>query len=1280
MLSRFLSCIFVAVCLLSAMPVQAVVTYSGTGGVQANIFNSNSVRACTTCHSSARTGASRNGAPVGYDFDTYAGASSSAAIANTYVQGDSMPYNNAQTMIVPLNGTEKLLLQAWIDGGALNSAAPDVTTSAATGISRNGGTLNGTANNNGIANSFNYIYSTSQSAVNNNSGVSSVAAGSLGSGGGSQAATSLPVAISGLSCGTTYYFALRGGGSQSTTSSFVTTQAGCPTITTSFADASINEDAIFTRDVQSIGEAASPGSITYTMTVTPSITGLSINSSTGVIAWGQTQNLPLGNNTGAVVVTATGTAGSTSTTSFNLTVVSVNDQLTFTPPAGTTAVKNSAFSYNFGTYVSDVDDANNGTDLTWTLLAKPGWITGISSTGVITGTPDNTALATESVTVQVADGGENGTVPVSRSFTIAVSGTNVAPVLTPVSPVTQTVNEGATLTLPVVVTDPDDANNGSGALTWTISGAPAGMQLSNTGVVTWSPTQANLDPANPQANKTYSNITVQVADGGENGAQPSSTTFNVTVVAQNNAPVISVVAPATAQSTALATYSWAPTATDVDDASNTLVWSLDVSSSLPASGGLTINSSSGLVSWNAPKTGGVYSAVGPGPYSVVVKVTDPHGASNTRAFSLSLVDTDGDGVPDYRDNCPVVSNASQADMDGDGLGDACDPDIDGDGISNVAEIANGYDPYHYDDHAHLDKDGDGLTNLQEYQLCAAAGDATCSSISVDNVPPVITVTDVSVTATGYYTPVAVSATANDYHDGNVPASIYSVDGTVVSGATSPYSFRPGTHAIVWEAFDRAGNRGTATQSATVQPLLTLGGTAVVGAGNLYSVPVRLNGTAPSYPVSVTYTVNGSALAGTDYTALPGTLTFNSGETVSYIPVQIAALLTAEKTLTITLSGVTGAAVLSGNQQFTLALTALPVAPTVSLFVQQSGRDAQVVYLSPAAPITVSAQVYNPDGGTLVYVWDSSSLTAGVTNLGDHLSIDPALIIAGTYPLTLTVQDGGHRVTRTIALIVQNTLPALSNAADTDHDGVPDATEGFVDSNHNGLLDYLDVMDGSAPEIIPLRLGTGINLLLMASADKGLHMSAGTYAVAAQSATTPQAGIQIFATQVANNSGVILDTTNDAIGAIFDFEVSGLTPVATVAHVVLPLPIALVAGVQWREISASGHWIDFVSTGGDEIRSALRVNGQCPLAQSPLYLPGLIPGNNCVQLTLTDGGPNDGDGVVNGAVRMTGAPSLLHSVTVASAPTDSQSSGSADLLTLFMLAATGMILRRKEQVR
>jgi len=53
----------------------------------------------------------------------------------------------------------------------------------------------------------------------------------------------------------------------------------------------------------------------------------------------------------------------------------------------------------------------------------------------------------------------------------------------------------------------------------------------------------------------------------------------------------------------------------------------------------------------------------------------------------ALPDGDGDGVPDVSDNCPSVANPGQADIDGDGAGDACDLDDDGDGVSDAIENA-----------------------------------------------------------------------------------------------------------------------------------------------------------------------------------------------------------------------------------------------------------------------------------------------------------------------------------------------------------------------------------------------------------------------------------------------------------------------------------------------------------------------------------------------------------------------------------------------------------------
>ena len=50
-----------------------------------------------------------------------------------------------------------------------------------------------------------------------------------------------------------------------------------------------------------------------------------------------------------------------------------------------------------------------------------------------------------------------------------------------------------------------------------------------------------------------------------------------------------------------------------------------------------------------------------------------------------LPDSDGDGVSDTADNCPLDPNPLQEDNDGDMLGDICDPDDDNDGTDDVVD-------------------------------------------------------------------------------------------------------------------------------------------------------------------------------------------------------------------------------------------------------------------------------------------------------------------------------------------------------------------------------------------------------------------------------------------------------------------------------------------------------------------------------------------------------------------------------------------------------------------
>ncbi len=96
-------------------------------------------------------------------------------------------------------------------------------------------------------------------------------------------------------------------------------------------------------------------------------------------------------------------------------------------------------------------------------------------------------------------------------------------------------------------------------------------------------------------------------------------------------------------------------------------------------------------------------------------------------YNPSQADTDGDLVGDLCDNCDAIGNTFQTDADGDGIGDPCDPDADNDGIledfdgdPNTPTPCSGGNTMNCDDNSpdiynpmQEDDDGDGIGNLSD---------------------------------------------------------------------------------------------------------------------------------------------------------------------------------------------------------------------------------------------------------------------------------------------------------------------------------------------------------------------------------------------------------------------------------------------------------------------------------------------------------------------------------------------------------------------------------------
>jgi hypothetical protein len=606
-----------------------------------------------------------------------------------------------------------------------------------------------------------------------------------------------------------------------------------------------------------------------------------------------------------------------------------------------------------------------------------------------------------------------------------------------------------------------------------------------------------------------------------------------------------------------------------------------------------------------------------------------------RSGVLSLVtsgqasDSDGDGVSDALDAFPLDPDES-ADTDLDTVGNTADTDDDNDGIPDDVELANGLNPLNSAD-ATLDSDADGISNLDEY-----LGN---TDIGSDSTPPVLMVpSDMVVNATGVLTMVDVGvATATD-----------TVDGVVTPTPDKASPFVSGSHSVTWTATDSAGNSVQGSQMIEITPQVNLGPDQFLGEGSTVRVPVLLNGEAASYPVTIPYTVSGTATNPEDHDLVSATLTLTSG-TSGYIVYQVVddgVNNEGQERVVISLESPTNAVIgQKGSHTVTIVEENLP--PRVQLVIDQNGNTSREFSLADGV-VTVRAQVADPNPG------DGHGFDWGLTDnnlvdtdgdiTNDTLVFDPGSLSSGVYRLQVQVTDDGVPSASVLAQLdirVVQSMPVLSNTADSDGDGLSDSVEGLNDDDSDGLPDYLDRY---ANHIMPALRETQDRYLV--ETEPGFTIRIGQTAFAANTGdlTVEQAQIDSHA-----RTGAGVDTQDNVSidGSYFDFEIANLPQTGQSARVVIPLLAQIPENPVYRKFMPNTGWQDFVADANNGIASAPGVQGICPPPSDAAYIAGLTPGYWCIQLTLEDGGANDADYEANAVISDPGGVGTV--VTAASAP-------------------------------